>query len=174
MIEKINCQQIGTIVKTHGINGEVIIQLQNGVNAEDITTDFLFLDVDGGLVPYYVEESRTRGDGSLMVIFKGICTEASARKLTEVPVWIDNQEMGADTDQIHSSSLIGFEVVDDVHGNIGKIIDIRDPERNPYFAIEGKAGEILIPVVDEYVEGLDEAGKILYISAPEGLIELYL
>lgn len=174
MIEKINCQQIGTIVKTHGINGEVVIRLQTGIEAEDIMSDFLFLDMDGGLVPFYVEESRTRGDGSLMVIFKGIATEAAARKITEVPVWIDNSEMGANPNQVHSSSLIGFEVMDDVHGNIGKIIDIRDPERNPYFAIEGKAGEILIPVVDEYVEGLDEAGKFLYISAPEGLIELYL
>ena len=174
MIEKNNCQQIGTIVKAHGIGGEVVVRLLTGINAEDIACDYLFLDLDGGLVPFYVDESRTRGDGSLMVIFEGIKTEKAARKLVDVPVWVDAADGGVHDGQIHSSSLIGFEVVDDVHGNIGKIIDIRDPERNPYFAIEGTNGEILIPVADDYIVELDEVKRILYISAPEGLIELYL
>lgn len=174
MIEKSNCQHIGTIVKTHGVAGEVVIRLIGDIEAEDVVSDFLFLDMDGGLVPFYVGESRTRGDGSLMVIFESITSEAAARRLVDVPVWIDGTDLDIDPDRVHSSTLIGFEVVDSEHGNLGKIIDIRDPERNPYFAIDGKNGEILIPVVDDYIEGLDEQKKILYVSAPEGLIDLYL
>jgi len=34
--------------------------------------------------------------------------------------------------------------------------------------------EILLPISDELILEVDRENKILYISAPEGLIELYL
>lgn len=174
MIEKSNCQHIGVITKAHGVSGEVVIRLNNGIDAQDITCDFLFLDLDGGLVPFYVQESRTRGDGALMVHFDSITTEVAARRLADVPVWVEGDELEMDEEGIHSSMLIGFLVVDSEHGELGKITEIRDPERNPYFVIEGGAGEILVPVADEYIDGLDDDQHILYITAPEGLIDLYL
>ena len=34
--------------------------------------------------------------------------------------------------------------------------------------------EILIPVIDEVIEKVDREQKTLYITAPKGLIDLYL
>jgi 16S rRNA processing protein RimM len=175
MIEKEDCTHIGVVSKIHGIAGEVVVKLLNGIEGDDLETDCLFLELEGGLVPFMIDSWRDRGDGSLLVIFEMIASEAAARRVVDAPVWIDNADMTAITDEgAHSSLLVGYSVHDKQHGLLGKIIEVRDPERNPHFAIDGANGEILVPIVDEYMLSLDRDQKILYIEAPEGLIELYM
>lgn len=175
MIEKNDCQHIGFVAKTHGVEGELVIKLTKGIEAEDIEADFLFLELEGGLVPFAIDAMRDRGDGSLLVIFEQINSESIARRMLEAPVWIDSADLeGISNDGVHSAMLIDFYVHDKKHGLLGKITEIRDPERNPHFAIANAKGEILIPIADEFMLSLDEKKKILYIEAPEGLIELYL
>jgi 16S rRNA processing protein RimM len=175
MIDKLNYRHIGTITKTHGVEGELTLRLLPNIDADAVNPYFLFLDLDGGLVPFYLESLRDRGDGSLLVGFEHLNTETKARRLLETDVWIaddDYQEARNDEGDIHSSMLVGYSVEDDVHGLLGKIVELRDPERNPLFVVDGAKGEILIPVADEFITGLDQAKKILFISTPEGLIDL--
>ena len=34
--------------------------------------------------------------------------------------------------------------------------------------------EVILPIVPEFIEKIDEAAKLIYYKAPEGLIEIYL
>ncbi len=38
--------------------------------------------------------------------------------------------------------------------------------------IDGRRGEILVPLVDEFCERIDPAGRVIVIRPPEGLVEL--
>lgn len=175
MIDKQDCRQIGTVTKPHGIEGEVVIRLQSEVSFEDLDPEFLFVELEGGLVPFYVENLRSRGDGYMLAEFEGVNNDTKAKRLVDAQVWILMAEINADTlddGSVHSTSLIGYRVEDDDYGLLGTITELRDPERNPLFVVEGPKGEILIPVADEFFTGIDEAQRILYISTPEGLIDL--
>ena len=44
----------------------------------------------------------------------------------------------------------------------------------PLFQIVKNGVEVLVPVIDEVIQKVDREQKILYISAPKGLIDLYL
>lgn len=175
MLDKLDCRHIGTITKTHGVEGELAIRLQPHIESDAIDPYFLFLDLDGGLVPFHIESLRDRGDGSLLVGFEDIDSEPKAKKLLDTAVWIANDDyepMEDEDGSIHSTMLIGYEVEDATHGLLGTIVELRDPERNPLFVVDGKKGEILIPVADEFITGIDQSKKILYINTPEGLIGL--
>jgi 16S rRNA processing protein RimM len=175
MIEKEKCRHIGVVSKAHGVEGEVNIKLLNNVEADDVNPEFFFLELDGALVPFYVMSIRDRGDGSLLVGFEDVDNEPAARRLLDVKVWIDDADYAplmAEDGMVHSTMLIGFKVEDTLHGVLGVIVELRDPERNPLFVIEGAAGEILIPVADEFMTGLDADKKVLYITTPDGLIDL--
>ncbi|MFT3740674.1 MAG: hypothetical protein QM786_18135 [Breznakibacter sp.] len=175
MIEKQDCRQIGVAIKTHGIEGEIVIRLQNNIEIDDLEPEFLFPELDGGLVPFYVESMRHRGDGSVLVGFGTINDEVKAKRLVDAPIWAAWADIRPDLledGSIHSTSLIGYRIEDDLHGPLGIVTELRDPERNPLFVVEGPMGEILIPVADEFFTGVDEVQKILYISAPNGLIDL--
>ena len=77
-------------------------------------------------------------------------------------------------DQFYYHEIIGFQVVDENHGNIGMIGDILELPHQSLFQIRNGEKEILIPVVDDIIQKVDRKKKQLLIKAPEGLIEIYL
>ena len=70
--------------------------------------------------------------------------------------------------------VIGFEVIDNQHGNIGKCTGFLETGKQAVMQIDLNGTEILLPAVDDFFESVDRENKILKISAPEGLIDLYL
>ncbi len=70
--------------------------------------------------------------------------------------------------------VIDFKVMDEKKGEIGKIIDIIDNTSNPLLSIANGDQEILIPILDEIILDVNREDKSMTISAPEGLIDLYL
>ena len=70
--------------------------------------------------------------------------------------------------------IIGFNVVDEEKGNIGKIREIYDNMTQPIMAIDFGEKEILIPLIDEVIKQVDRQNKTIHIKAPQGLIDIYL
>jgi 16S rRNA processing protein RimM len=59
-------------------------------------------------------------------------------------------------------------------GPTGKIEEVLEYPHQAVMRILNKDKEILIPITDEIIIGLDRENRILNIAAPEGLIEMYL
>ena len=70
--------------------------------------------------------------------------------------------------------IIGYNVVDSNYGDIGLIIKVDDNSSQSVFIVKNKGGEILIPINDNIIETINRENKTIYISAPNGLIDLYL
>jgi 16S rRNA processing protein RimM len=172
MIEKQNCRQIGIITKVHGVGGEVVVRMLPGFYSEDVDTDFLFLELDGGLVPFGVTGLRDRGDNSLLVELNGITREIDAKQLVDSEVWVALEDLVEGEAVSPAGAVIGYKVVDEQHGYLGEVIDIDDPERNPLFVIENKGKEILVPVADEFIVSIDDEAREITLRTPDGLIDL--
>ena len=65
-------------------------------------------------------------------------------------------------------------MIDNQHGNIGKVEYVLDLPQQSLMQIVFGEKEILIPIVDEIVLKVDRRKKEIHILAPEGLIEIYL
>ena len=70
--------------------------------------------------------------------------------------------------------IIGYNVVDSNYGDIGLIIKVDDKSLQSIFVVENKGKQILIPINDNIIETINRKNKTIYISAPNGLIDLYL
>jgi len=70
--------------------------------------------------------------------------------------------------------IIGFTVMDKQHGNIGVITGVNDSVSQVLFEVKKDDKELLIPVADNIIDKVDRANKILYVTTPEGLVDLYL
>jgi len=77
-------------------------------------------------------------------------------------------------DQFYFHEVKGFRVVDDQYGDIGVIDSIIEYPAQPLFQIMNGTTEILIPVIDQVIKEVDRDNKTIYISAPNGLIDLYM
>ena len=70
--------------------------------------------------------------------------------------------------------VIGWTVIDSEKGDIGTIASVIDYPAQALFQIMKNDKEILIPVIDQVINKVDRDKKIIHITAPTGLIDLYL
>ena len=80
----IRCEEvykIGRLGKTHGVRGEISFLLDDDV-FDRTDADYLILDIDGILVPFFIEEYRFKTDSNALMKFDGIDTQERARELT--------------------------------------------------------------------------------------------
>jgi 16S rRNA processing protein RimM len=69
---------------------------------------------------------------------------------------------------------MGFDVIDSQHGNIGVIKGVNDSVSQALFEVEKDDKQLLIPVADNIIDKVDRESKTLYVTTPEGLVDLYL
>ena len=77
-----------------------------------------------------------------------------------------------DDDQFYFHEIIGFKVIDSVQGPIGIITGVNDTSSQVLLEVEHNDKQILIPLVDELIQQLDKQKKQIYLSIPEGLLDL--
>ncbi|MGB5482487.1 MAG: PRC-barrel domain-containing protein, partial [Eudoraea sp.] len=70
--------------------------------------------------------------------------------------------------------IMGFDVIDSQHGNIGVIKGVNDSVSQALFEVEKDDKQLLIPVADNIIDKVDRESKTLYVTTPEGLVDLYL
>ncbi len=70
--------------------------------------------------------------------------------------------------------VIGFKVIDDRLGEIGTCKEFMELTNNPLMQVDHDGTEILIPASQQFVTKVDRENKTLYVTTPEGLVDLYL
>ena len=68
--------------------------------------------------------------------------------------------------------VTGFMLEDVNYGEIGIIESINDRSAQPLFVIKTEDSEILIPMVDDFIQKIDRKHKKILINTPEGLIDM--
>lgn len=174
MIEKHNCRQIGVIVKTHGITGEIVIRLFDEFSIDDMDTGFLFLDLNGGLVPFHLEDARERNKSDVLVRIEFVNDNNSATDIMDAPVYVEKVKSNdsEEEDVFSAYQLVGYQCFAVEHGAIGIISAIRDISKNPLFEVDNEGREVLIPIVESFITNIDDEKREITFNLPDGLIDL--
>jgi len=173
MIEKDRAIKIGFIQKTHGVKGELSLILNDEVYLDEFDPKFLLLDIDNGLVPFYIESIRIKSNKSILVHLESIDTELKAKDLCGTEVYIETDVI-EEKNNISTDAFVGFKVSDKLKGNIGIITEIQEISHNTLFVLDFDGKEILFPINSDFILGINESKKEMSVDLPEGLIDLYL
>ncbi len=170
---KEECYQLGRITKPFGYKGQVVFYLDVDTPADYIDLDSVFVDVKGHLMPYFIKELNLNGEKAI-VTFDDISSD-EALSLVGCELYLPLELLPELTgNRFYFHEVIGWQVVDSEKGAIGTIQSIIDNTAQPLFQIMKNDVEILIPVIDPIIEKVDREKKTMFISAPNGLIDLYL
>ena len=168
MIKSEEVYRIGRLGKTHGVKGEVSFQFDDDI-FDQVDCDYLVLDVDGILVPFFIEEYRFRSDSVAMVKFEDIDTQQRAAELTGCDVYFP-RALAAEDESPSLTMLVGFDIVEANGGTtVGRIAAIDDSTANLLFELEDGR---LIPANDDLIEDIDTQQQKITMSLPEGLLTL--
>ncbi len=173
MIEYSDSTQIGFLQKPHGVKGEIALTLGEGIYAENIDPEFLLLDIDNGLVPFYVESYRVKSNKSIYIKLETVDSENKAKDLSGTQVYLDKDDL-EESDEYIPIALKGYKVNDKIKGYVGTIIDLQEISDNPIFILDYEGKEVLMPIHEDFILNIDDGNKTLETQLPEGLVDLYL
>ena len=168
MIKKEEVYKIGKLGKTHGVKGEVSFMFDDDV-FDRVDSDYLVLDVDGILVPFFIEEYRFRSDSVALVKFEDIDTQQRAAELTGCDVYFP-RALADEDDTPTLAMLVGYDIVDaKSKKTVGRIASVDDTTLNILFELED---DKLIPASEELITDVDKGHKTITIDLPQGILDI--
>ncbi len=169
MIRPEEVYRIGRLGKAHGVKGEVSFQFEDDI-FDRMDADYLVLDMDGILVPFFMEEYRFRSDSLALVKFCDVNSQERASELTGCDVFFPRALAEEDDEQLSLASLVGFDIVEaDKNKKVGVIAAIDDSTANVLFELEDGR---LIPATDNLIMEINTKERTIKMEIPEGLLEL--
>lgn len=173
MIKKEEVFKIGQFAKPHGIKGEISL-VTNCDLFDDVEDPCVICEMDGILVPFFIEEYRYKTDTVMLVKLENVDDERAAREFANREVFylldaVDGDDLVGD---MSWDSFIGYTVTDDKHVELGKITDVDETTINVLLQIDHNGEEILLPAAEELILSADHDNKTLQVSIPEGLLDL--
>jgi len=175
MFTKEECFKLGSIARLHSFKGEVSIFLDVENPQEFNTLESVFVEYDNKLIPFFIDSIQIRNKGFAVVKFDGIDSEKKAKLILKCLLFLPLEMLPElEGDDYYDFEIKGFEVIDIKHGNIGIVAGVIDNKVNPLLIIESGEHEILLPKIDGFIDEIDWNNDTIHVSAPDGLIEMYL
>ncbi len=172
---KEECFYLGKVVSKFSFRGEVLIKLDTDDPESFVGMESVFVDYNNNLVPFFLERSKLHKSDLLRVKFEDIDTEEDADDLMKTKLYLPLSLLpDLEGNQFYFHEIIGFTMIDTNFGEVGIIKGVNDTTAQSLFEVDNNGTEILIPMNDEFIIKLDRDTKTIYVTTPEGLIELYL
>lgn len=177
MIKHSEVLEVGVFMKPHGLHGEITVMF----DFDDIDVSLikcLIVEIDSILVPFFINSIRPKTSETFLVRLDGIDTDEKVTQFSGCKIFIlksDAEICGLlhDDDVVYLKDLIGFDIVDNEEGRVGKFADYDDSTENVVCKVltdEGKS--ILLPFVDDFIDEISLENKRVIMSLPVGLLDL--
>lgn len=166
----IDLLEVGKIKKTFGAKGLIKIIISPEFKTDFEKCDFLFVDIQGSKVPFFILEKKM-DDGIIQI--EEITSPEQASKMVNKPVYLEREKLKSltfNTEISDESHLIGFEVFDNEQKDrVGTISDVQKFPQQFMLILEGKEGQLMIPLANDFIVSLDTDKKQIIMNLPEGL-----
>lgn len=162
--------EIGKIVATQGIRGEVRCQYYS--DTPEVLCEFDELYLDSGKTPVHVLRAYPHKNVVVMKI-EGIDLIEQAQPLIGKTLYMDREDAELDDGLYFIQDIIGLTVKDADSGKVyGKITDVyQNGAADVYSMKQPDGSELMFPCIDEVVISVDiPAGEMLIRPLP-GLFE---
>lgn len=182
---------LGKIVSTHGIRGEVKVLpftddfgRYKKLKKAYIRPKMPVNKCNKNVVAKYSEEIISVDiigckllKTTVVLKIAGVVTVEEAEKYRNMIISIDKNEVPVlPEDSYYVFDLVGCEIFDADNGNdlIGKIQDVIQTGANDVYSVKDTEGDtVLIPAVKDFVQEVDISSKRIVVSLPNGLLDIY-
>ena len=156
----------GTILKTHGIKGDLKIKPSTDFN-RFFKGSHLYILFKDEYVGVEVENSKEFQNG-LLVSFKGLLDINLVEKYHGCDIYVSDIDRAELESGFYYSEIIGLPCYNQNGVMVGKVINIIEYPHAKYLEIETEKKKSLVPFIDEFIIDVKE-DKII-INEIEGLL----
>ena len=166
--------KLGEVLKSHGKEGEVIISSDQGLSEDFIKMESIFIEINGGLVPFFIEHALLKSSQTAILKLEDIDSIEEANELTGCSWYLPQKEWEKlkQSQDEPFKTLEGYTLLDQNDNEIGMIEGILEIPSNTLLQVRYENNLIEIPVNEETIYGIDEANQIVKNHIPDGLLEI--
>lgn len=173
MIKQEDVYKIGKLGKPHGVKGEISF-IFNDDAFDRTNAEYLIIEIEGILIPFYMEEYRFRSNETAFIKFCDIDTQEQAKELTGHDVYFPRAQADADRSTVSWVQMHGLRLIDAISDKpIGTVCRIDDTTLNVLFEVNVADGRtILIPANEDFIEEIDTSKREIRMKLPDGILDL--
>lgn len=168
------CFELGYVIKIHGLKGGISILIDADQPERYRNLESVFVEIDQKLIPFFIETLSLKGDKAF-VKFEDIDSAEEAESLKGARLFLPLELLPPlKGNHFYFHEIINYSVTDTSTGAIGEVKDVFETTTQNLLSVIYKEKEILIPINDEVITNIDRQQKILTVTLPEGLLDIYL
>ena len=166
--------KIGKFVAAYGLKGDLVLKHELGKKTSLKGLQTIFIEEKKeSFLPWFIESAKIKNETEVFVKLEGVATREAAIKLTQKEVWLTNADIKKFSAKSSPINLLGYTIVNNKQP-IGDILEIIEQPHQLLCRVEIKGKEALIPLHENFLQGINHAKKQVNVELPEGLIEIYL
>lgn len=184
-----SCYQLGYVLKTHGIRGEVLAFLDVDDPQYYKNLKSVFVKINESLIPFlinsisipvqtpaFIETGRSASKGRKAILkFQNIDSIDKSKSLKGKELYLPLDYLPElEEGKFYYHQVLNYQVVDKNKGALGKIKEFYDLPSQTLMSMSYQGKEVLIPVTDAIIENTDHSAQIVHVNLPEGLVEIYI
>lgn len=173
-IEDSNYINIGKLVATHGLTGELVLKHALGKKTAFKNVNAIFIkDKSGQLIPWFLKRAKIKTESETYIQLEEVTNIDQAKFLTRKDVWLTRTDFDMHCAAKAPISLLGFMLM---HGEkqLGAVEEIIQQPHQLLCTTHINGKEVLIPLHEETLKQIDDKNKIIQVELPEGLLDVYL
>ncbi|MGM0531153.1 MAG: ribosome maturation factor RimM [Bacteroidota bacterium] len=166
--------KLGEVLKSHGKEGEVIISSDQGLSEDFLKMESIFIEINGGLVPFFIEHARLKSSQTAILKLEDIDSIEAANEVTGCN-WYLHQKDWEKLKQSQAGSyvtVVGFTLIDQNDDEIGTVEGILEIPSNTLLQVRHGNNLVEVPVNEETLYKIDEESQTVKNHIPEGLLEI--
>ncbi|UXX80766.1 ribosome maturation factor RimM [Reichenbachiella carrageenanivorans] len=168
-----DCYQIGHVIKTHGLKGDVQLFLDVDNPLEYQNLESVLVQQNSALIPFFIEHIQINSSKAIAK-FEEIDDVEEAKALVASPIFLPlNNLPDLADDEYYLHQLVGMDLYDKgkLIGQVKELFEIGPQE---LISVIHQGKEVLIPLKDEIILKVDIETNRIDADIPDGLIDIYL
>jgi 16S rRNA processing protein RimM len=181
-MKQLNLKQIGSFVKTHGVHGQLTLNLSENISFDSIDEGLIekeavFVELDGIPVPFFISENGIRNLNQRTIILKlDDIDDRKANSFIGSNVFIENSKLPnfSDNDFENIDDWIGYSIYDSNLERIGELSEFIKMKGNPLLKLDVNGKELLIPLASDFITKIDHDKEEIHVQLPDGYLDALL
>ena len=158
---------VGTVVRPHGLRGELLINSLTDFPEHLSSVETVYLGDQAEPHPL----ARVRTQRGKFIIQLGDCTDRDMAEKYRGQVVQIKAEAAAPLPpgMYYQHQVIGLAAYTEEGEHLGELVEVLETGANDVYVIRGEQGELLLPVIPSVIRGTDLAERRLTVHLLDGL-----
>jgi 16S rRNA processing protein RimM len=163
--------ECGKIVNTHGCHGG--LKLESWCDEPEVLASFkrIFMKTSHSEVREYRVKKSAIFKQFVLLDIDGVSDMDAAMALKGTVVYADREDFCLEEGEYFIADIIGCDVIDADSGKVyGKLSELINRGASDIYVVKTESGEVMIPVVDEFVDRV-EVGVGIFVRPIPGMFD---